>query len=308
LVVLLIGAFVLTGAIFGSIGDEAGVAVQESFVRIRGFFGNPNTQGLMAMLIFFPLVWWQRTARHGTGRTVLGLLVLLWGALVVLSGSRASFVGLIAGGAALIWIYGRASLRYAPVMIAGLILLVAFVVTDPQFGRVLEVATQPMDPVTGTVVPGVVRNVDRPYLIQRAFELGMRGRPDKVFLDDRPYLLSQGVYIGGSHNSYMRMFVDLGLAGVVAGLAIFALVLAPVFLNRSFARRDVTLALLAATAVAGLTNAFFEDWLFGFGNASTYPMWFFFALIPIRLAQLQAEDAGNAAQTPAAVPGEGGGQ
>lgn len=301
-VIVVIAVFVLAGVVLGAGQGDAGTFTQGSYQRVNGFFQNVNTQGLMAMLIFYPLVWWRQTTKSGTGRLILSLLILIWGVLVVLSGSRASFVGVVAGVVTLIWIYGRASLRFAPLVLGGLLLFGALVVVEPQFGHVLEYENTEFGDLR-PVAPGTVRNVDRPFLIQRAIELGMRsplvgigfGGADKVYADDRPYLVSIGVYIGGSHNSYMRMFIDLGLIGVVGGLAVFGLTLGPVLLHRSDARRDVTLALMTATVAAGLTNAFFEEWLFGFGNASTYPMWFFFALIPIRLAQLRAEDAENAA-------------
>lgn len=291
LVLILIVIFVLAGAVLGSEGDSASGFVENSFVRIRGFFGNVNTQGLMAMLVFYPLTLWWRTEKNNVQRFVLAALVSGWVVIVLLSGSRASFVGLIAGGVTLAVLYGRSALRYAPYAFAVIVFVAVLLVTQPQFGHLLEFT----NPDNGPVAPGQVRNVDRPYLIQRAIELGMRspivgigfGGSDQVFDDDRPYLISQGVYVQGAHNSYTRMFVELGIVGVVLGLAVFGIVLAPVFLSPGRIRRDITLAFLSATVVAGMTNAIFEDWLYGFGNASTFPMWFLLALIPIRLAQLR---------------------
>jgi hypothetical protein len=85
------------------------------------------------------------------------------------------------------------------------------------------------------------------------------------------------------------MFVDLGIIGVVLGLVIFVIVLLPVVLSPPPIRHDLILALLAATVASGMTNAFFEDWLYGFGNAPTFPFWLILGLIPIRLAQLRQE-------------------
>lgn len=297
LVILLIAGFVLVGVVSGTTGDQADIYVDQSFIRVQGLFLNPNTQGLMAMLSFFPIVWWWQTQRSRQGKIILGGMVLLWGGIVLATGSRASVLGLIVGGTVLALLLGRVILRYVPFLIVGVLLLGALLVAKPEFTRAFEITSTD----NGPVAPGQTRNVDRPYLLQRAIELGMRspiygvgfGASDQVFQDDIKYLVTQGVFIAGAHNSYARMFVELGVFGVVLGVVVFGVVLFPVVISPLSFRHDWTLALLTATVVAGMTNAFFEDWLYGFGNASTFPMWFFVALIPIRLAQLQRETKQN---------------
>src|SRR5262249_808667 len=111
-------------------------------------------------------------------------------------------------------------------------------------------------------------------------------------------LVSQGIFISGSHNSYTRMFVDLGIVGVVVGFSIFLVVLGQVLFVPVDVRRDPLLIMLVATVIAGLINGFFEGWLFGFGSSSTLPLWFFLALIPIRLTQLRIQESAPVSNSP----------
>ncbi len=294
MVIGLIAIFILFGVVFGS-GTEVSLYGEESLVRLRGFFGNSNTQGLVAMLIFYPMLWWWNLEQRKGRKIFLAGLVFLLALLVLLSGSRASLVGLLAGGALLGLLYGRTATRYLPILLGGLVIVGGLLLVAPEYRRTFDFT----NPDTGPVAVGQLRTVDRPYLLQRAIEIGMNspiwgigfGASDQVFVDDREYLVTQGVYISGAHNSYARMFVDLGVLGVLMGVAIFGLVLRRVWIAPVRVRRDVTVALMTATTVTGMTNAFFEDWIFGFGNASTFPLWFFFALILIRIAQLQNERA-----------------
>lgn len=304
LVVVLIAAFVLLGTLTAQ-GSANGIYDDQSFVRVTGFFANPNTQGLMAMLIFYPLVWWQQTTRPGNGKKILTGVVLIWAVLVLLTGSRSSLLGVLGGGLVLIWLYGRSNLRYARLLALALGLGVVVALVLPQFGRAFDLGNPSIDPATVGVLP----QVDRAFLIQRAIELGMRSpifgvgfsASDKVFADDHIVLVQQGIFIAGSHNSYTRMFVDLGIVGVLAGFPIFVIILGGVLTAPAALRRDPTVALMTAAVVSGLVNAFFEDWLFGFGSASTLPLWFFLALIPLRMRQLARETSPETERMPVAV-------
>lgn len=293
LVVVLIGVFVLVGALVAP-GDTNAVFDDQSFIRIRGYFINPNTQALMAMLVFYPLVWWWVVEKGYVLKRVLGVTILLWAGIILLAGSRASSVGILVGGGFIALLYGRAALRYAPVLALGLAFIVLVELFAPQYGR--AVFYENPEAVTPAVAGEV--QADRPYLLRRAIELGMRspivgigfGASDIVFAADVPYRVSIGVYVTGSHNSYARMFVELGILGVIVGSVVFAIILARVLSSPPHIRRDPTIALMTATVVAGMTNAFFEEWLYGFGNSSTLPFWFFLALIPIRIMQLEHAD------------------
>jgi O-antigen ligase len=288
--------------------------VEQSFIRVRGFFNNPNTQGLIAMLIFYPLVWWWRTEPEGTRRVALGALVIAWGGIVLLAGSRGSLLGVVGGGVVLLALYGSVATRYSvPLVIALLIAVGALQLVAPEFGRAFLIEGTD----TSQAAQDSTAQLDRPFLIQRGIELGMRSpiwgvgftASDQVFNEDHPYLISQGIYISGSHNSYTRLFVDLGVVGLLVAAPIFVIILGHVLVAPPRIKRDPTVAFMTAAVIAGLINAFFEGWLFGFGNSSTIPFWFFLALIPLRMTQLreadeQAAQAASDAPSPDAVPAE----
>jgi O-antigen ligase len=296
LVIVLMGGLVLLGSIgIGGVGDV--IFQESSYLRLRGVFGNPNTQGLISMLVFYPLVWWWRTESNRGRRAALGLLACAWAVLVVLAGSRASFLGLVGGAVILLWLYGRTSRRYSFVLVLVVVSGLVLESQLPAFSRAFMIRNDERAAASMYELPVV----DRPYLIRRGIELGMRSpvwgvgftASDRVFEQDRPYLISQGVYVSGSHNSYVRLFVDLGVVGLIFGLSIFVLVLGRVLVAPTNIRRDTTVALMTAAVTAGLTNAFFEGWLFGFGNSSTLPFWFFLAVIPIRMSQLRTPPPGD---------------
>lgn len=310
LVIILIAGFILIGAI-ETFGSSTGSLIEGEYVRLRGYFINPNTQGLMTMIVIFPLMWWWQTEKRNALQWILLGLVIVFVGMLLVAGSRASFLGIVAGGLALALLFGRNFSRYIPLIGIGIVLLIVVSTYMPQFGRVLLLENLQMES-TPTVYGGV-QKVDRPFLIQRAIELGMRsplygvgfGASDKVFADDVPYLRSIGVYIAGSHNSYTRMFVDLGIVGLLSAFWAFIIILGRAFFAPDRIRRDPTVAFMTAAVVAGLVNAFFEDWLFGFGNSSTLPLWFFLALIPIRMTQLQNEHAEISDAAPEPTHAEG---
>lgn len=248
------------------------------YVRLHGIFGGPNTQGLIAMMAVFPVTWWWYTEKHPLRKLLLGLAVLLVIAEVIAAGSRASFLGVVIGTLGLIWLGGQFSLRNLILLSFGALILIALVLFEPTLARILQFSS----------------DSDRVFLWQRSIELGMDapiwgvglGASDLIYAADKPYLLSIGKATGGSHSSYFRMFVDLGIVGVALGFWVFIVVLARAFTAPPDIRRDAMVGFLAATVLAGLVNAAFEDWLFGFGSASTPILWFALALLALRIEML----------------------
>src|SRR5262249_8342729 len=159
----------------------------------NGFFGNPNTLGLIAMLVFFPLMWLRQRSTSPQTRRLLLLLIFGWAALIVATGSRGSFVGAIAGGFIFLLLYGSSVRKYIPWLALGALFAIAIFVILPDSRRVLLYDTEN----DASIQTGGVRQVDRPFLIQRAIELGMRspiygvgfGASDRVFNEDIPYLI-----------------------------------------------------------------------------------------------------------------------
>jgi O-antigen ligase len=139
--------------------------------------------------------------------------------------------------------------------------------------------------------PGMLRTDTgwRFELWQRALHLGQEspllgsgfGSTNRVFSDDRPLLTRQGIYAGGSHNEYARIFVGVGAVGLFLALLGFGWVLfKAVRVIRAEKNPVIPVSLLAAV-VSGLTNAIFEDWIFAFGGAPAFPFWFFLAFLAI---------------------------
>lgn len=275
-VALLIGVLFVGATLFDLNPQYA--FYQGEFVRLSGIFWNPNTQGLIAMLCIFPALWWWQVERDSVRKFVLTLGVLLSVVVILIAGSRASFVGSVVGAMAWLWLRVRISGLSLILLSLATVFVIWLGQANPLLGRVLQFSV----------------DADRLLLWQRAVELGMRspiwgvglGASDALFAADRPYLLSIGMATSGSHSSYLRMFVDLGLLGVGFGFLMFIVVLGRVFTAAPNTRRDSMVVFLTSAVIAGLANAAFEDWLFGFGSGSTPIMWFFLALLALRVEML----------------------
>ncbi|MGE5138912.1 MAG: O-antigen ligase family protein [Rudaea sp.] len=262
--------------IFGR--EQFGTMIEYSFVRLQGVFTNSNTQGLMAMVAFFAVLGWWHTEQSPSVRATLAMALVGLVIGVVTSGSRASMIGLMLGGLLFLWLRGRVSRANAFLVLLVLLLAIMFAFLDPTFGRVLNYSGE----------------LDRVALWQRAFEIGSAhpilgvgfGSSDRLFYGDVPYLQSLGIFTAGSHNSYLRLFVDLGVVGLLIGLSIFAAVFMTLMFAPGEIRGDGLAAALAGGVMGGLVDSFFEDWLFGFGSAATPATWLFVVLLALRVGLL----------------------
>jgi O-antigen ligase len=241
------------------------------YSRVRGIYLNPNTLGLMAMLTFFPVFGWRLETPKGKRWPFTIMLFALLTALLT-SGSRASFAGLITGGIVF--------LGFRPLNTRGKVFLI-----------LLSVFAFMMLFGLPQVTPGMLRTDHgwRFELWERALHLGKEspllgsgfGSTTHVFADDRVLLTRQGIYAGGSHNEYARIFVGMGGIGLFLALLGFGWVLwKAVRVIRADRNPIIPVSLLAAV-VSGLTNAIFEDWIFAFGGAPAFPFWFFLAFLAI---------------------------
>jgi hypothetical protein len=244
--------------------------------RVRGFFKNPNTLGILAMLSFAPLLAWWREARRR--RWTLGVLAVTVLVTLILTGSRASMLGVVASVLVYFLVYSR-DLRSLGLALAGLTVALGVVMQVP------------------SVASGILRTDDglRFELWRRAFDLGMRaplvgqgfGSTDNIFLADKPYLASMGVFSAGSHNEYLRLFVAVGGVGVLMVLYGFGnLLLQAVRWLRRQPHSALTVGVLGAV-VGSLVNAVFEDGLFAVGGAPAIPFWFYVALIAVLVQRAQ---------------------
>jgi O-antigen ligase len=247
----------------------------ESSYRGSGVFNNPNTFGLLAMQAFFLLLYLlQLESRPAVKYSMLGAALVV-GASVLLSGSRASVLGMAVGLLVLV----KVNLKMGRKPLLNLFRLTTFAVVALLF---IEAAyPEYLDSLFRA------ETSSRTILWQRAWILaqdklwlgvGFAGS-DGLFVLDSQYLKSMGIYVAGSHSSLFRLLVDLGIVGVV--LAVYA-----VWMIWRHAWRKIRFfddarfgAVLLSVVAASLTNAFFESWLFGFGSASTIPFWLFLALL-----------------------------
>jgi len=86
-------------------------------------------------------------------------------------------------------------------------------------------------------------------------------------------------YAPSTHNSYLRLLLDLGLTGVVFVLFAFSVLLYRAWKHLKYFEDPHLGAVLFTIITASLTNAFFESWLFGFGNSVTVPFWLFLGML-----------------------------
>jgi O-antigen ligase len=261
---------IVAGWIVITFGDMGFLHVG-TYSRVRGIYVHPNTLGLIAMLTMFPVLGWRMETPRGKQWPLTIVLFALLMALLA-SGSRASFAGLLAGG---IVFLGLRPLKTRGKVFLILLCGLAFTlfIGLPQ------------------ISPGMLRTDDgwRFELWQRAVHLGKEspllgsgfGSTGHVFADDRVLLTRQGIYAGGSHNEYARIFVGMGGIGLFLALLGFGWVLLKAVRVIRAEKNPVIPVSLLAAVISGLTNAIFEDWIFAFGGAPAFPFWFFLAFLAI---------------------------
>ncbi len=249
---------------------------------VTGLFKNPNMQGLVCMVLFFPTFWWWQRSRYGMTKWLAALSVLTIAGLIMISGSRASILGSLCGVLAMTWFEGRTSGKNLLFLILGLVIITSIAFPDLDLaGKILS-----------------TDDAGRYALWQHALDMGSRA-PILGIGFGAASSLGNEFYLG-AHNSYLYMFVELGAVGVIVGITVFALVLLRVFVSESAVRGDALVAALSGAIVAGLVDSFFEDGLFSFGQSSSVMLWFFLALLALRVEMLSRESEEIPEQIPVA--------
>jgi hypothetical protein len=277
---MVIGIAILYSLYVGSWQTSATLRTSES-ERFHGVFANPNTLGLMAMqVIFLVFYWWQREREPAIRKALVGAIIMT-GVALLISGSRASAVGMSVG--LLIFLNGYSKIRKVSISRRWslvLMVLTAYLVASCLFPEYL-----------GSLYR--TESSNRTILWKRAWILseGSRwlgvgfGGSDGLFWQDAEYLRSIGIHVSGSHNSLMRLLVDLGFSGVLLAGFPFALLIRQAWRFLMWFEDPNLGVVLLAVIGASLTNSLFEGWLFGFGSASTIPFWLFLALITHQVYQ-----------------------
>lgn len=272
LIGLLLGSAVLYSLYLTTIGESSFQTSTPG--RARGVFQNPNTLGLMALQASFLVsYWWQKES--GFRRRLLLAALLSIVAVLLLTGSRASSLGLAVGVVVYIRLKARLEGRILRHLFQLAVLgLIAFIATDTLYPSFLDSLLR-----TETSSRTILWN--RAWILaQDQLLLGVGfSASDSVFHADARYLRSIGIYLFGPHSSLMRLLVDLGLVGVALATWGFYRILRQAWRYMPYFDDPVLGATIYASIAASLTNSLFESWLFGFGSAPTVPFWLLIALL-----------------------------
>ncbi len=307
LVAVLAGGVVVALVGLAILAVDPGNAVQEatssSAARYRGLGQNPNTV-VMLLAVGMPIATWLLLREHGRLRLAAGAALLLLAGSIIASGSRAAIVAGFAASAAPALAAARTNaLRVAVVVGAVAALAAGIAITkipkpnsnanrsasvytnrctpndaecslrqqdeigrppggryEPPKGRTIFGSSGRVDAWEGAIRQGV----DRPGL---GYGFGTEGR---VFTD-RYYYFQGGV----PENSFIGMFLQLGLLGVVLLLTVLGCLVyagGRALLGAERAARP-QVAACAAVLLVGLFLALFQSYLYSAGNTATLSVW-----------------------------------
>lgn len=224
--------------------------------RYAGLFANPNTLGVAAALLFPFALERALNSRIGWVRVANGLVAAL---LVGQAAAAASRGGILAIMAAYVYLGGshfrksRSRTRFVVLMLPAVLAVAAsLTVVDPQ--RLSLVNSR-------TSLWGLFPQVfwERPIF---GHGFGTTQIALAPFSSITGYYDPRGVDF---HNSYFNLLSDLGIfGGIILALFIF----------RAIQRRRLTQPALTSVALAGLTSAIFESWLFSVGSGVSFVFWF----------------------------------
>jgi O-antigen ligase len=294
--VALLGVVVLVASPHRALQD----ATQTIPSRFRGIGQNPNTTAML-FAVALPLVTWLALTSAGRRRFLAwGGLALLAGSIVG-SGSRGAFAT-AAVGALIVALVSAATMR-------GRVLAAATVAAALGVSLGLAAIPSPDPNATAVTNTACVDCKHNPYNVDRYFrledEVGNQGsgghrtffastgrtqawsgairqgkqRPllgygfgteDHVFVDRFP------LFFGGSaENSYVGMFLQLGLVGVLLLGAVALTLLAACLRAARRLRGSDRRAAAACTAalLTGLALALVQSYLYAVGNTATLTVW-----------------------------------
>lgn len=307
LVAVLAGATLVALVGLGILVVDYDNAIQEATsstaARYRGLGQNPNTV-VMLLAVGMPIATWLVIRERGRLRLAAGAALVLLAGSIVASGSRGALLaGFAASAAPLVAAARTNALRAAAVAGAAVALVAAVAITkipkpNPNYNRSSSVYTTKCTrndaecylrqqdeigrppggryeaPKHRTIFGSsgrfeawggaIDQGADRPGL---GYGFGTEGR---VFTD-RYYNFQGGV----PENSFIGMFLQLGVVGVVLLLAVLgSLVYAGArALRRAEQAARPQVATCAAVLLVGLFLALFQSYLYAAGNTATLSVW-----------------------------------
>lgn len=282
--------------------------------QYAGPFGNQNLLGIFSGLMLpYALFHW-RTESKGRTRTWwidLGLVAMIvLGA--VMSRSRGGMLACLIATAAYFFVVSPASrVKIAAAALCGVLFFAALPSLQGAFTRFIR---------KDTIERAEVSNVREQFYEERRYELwsGVLPLYWERKLTGYGFASSHSLTFPFSgdkeagrhvHNSYLELFGDLGLPGVILLLLIFGrLALKSVALIQ---RRENELqgninAVFIAVFAAGAVNALFESWMFSVGNIIALMFWAPMAGLVGQSAWAPAVAPGHDATLPLTIGGRGG--
>lgn len=247
--------------------------------RFSGILMNPNQIGV-CVAVCLPLVtalWWERKRR-------LWLVVLIAACLLslVYAESRAGMLGTVLGIATFFAVGWR--VRWF-VVLGGFALFLGWLAIN--LSHDLELAAFSYATHRD---PTYLRDNPDEISVQRVAATRLRQwLPGWRLVKQRP-ILGQGYGVGGTgaraaggqefgyalHNSYLQVWQENGLVGLLLLAAIVLVVLWRILKSFAIPKSLPTSLLwagLAGSCVGGLADCFFESWLLSVGNLGTLPFW-----------------------------------
>jgi O-antigen ligase len=273
--------------------------------QYAGFFGNQNMFGAFSALITpYVIFHWRVVASRRKEKWLdIGLLLLIFAGLRF-SGSRNGTVSCLIAIVVYFFVVNLKS--RVKILVAGLFLIIAFVVSPSLKTDLTQFIRKGTDKSTQ------VTDFSSQLVEERRYEMwtgvwpkfwekkltgyGFASSHLEVFQFTKDEEAGRAL-----HNSYLEIFGDLGLPGLILLLLILYRVgtkaIALTQQRGEYLERNIN-AVFISVFVAGSANAFFESWMFSVGNLSSLIYWSAVAGIVARWAWRPA-----VAREPATVAG-----
>jgi len=207
--VVICGSFISLATIKTSLsGGHIGEGENRLTGIVEGIFGNPNDLA-MAMDMLLPLAVVLALNKRGMKRALYLLCSLILLFAVILSFSRGGFLGLVAMGMVLLWKVGRNNRLVATLLVLMTLGIFASAVPNGYTDRIFTIFNAKSDE-TGS-------SQQRKELLERALELAKNHVVFGVGMGNYPIYSLNNMR---AHNSYLEIWVELGIIGLIAYLVL----------------------------------------------------------------------------------------